>query len=112
MFKIIYDPQHGQIVPDADIESFVESYVVNHSQNAKITVGSELLVLAFRAEIAEGNLDPAGVEFWYNGHIVGHQQTGSFVNPPKGFCDMHIKLVSRLTKCRRKTMRILKPAEN
>jgi hypothetical protein len=112
MFKIVYDPEHGQIVPDADVESFVESYIVNHSRNAKVTVGSELLILAFRAEIAEGNLDPSNVEFWYNGKQVQHLKNGDLVNPQPGFCDLQTRLVHRLLKFRRANLTLLNTQED
>ena len=101
MFKVIYDPEFGQIVPDADIESFVKSYIDNHSRNAKVRVGSETLFTRFRVAVAEGDLDFESVEFYFKGELIKHRADGSLERWPKGMCDYYGNYVRRITACRR-----------
>lgn len=101
MFKIIYDPEYGQVVPDADVESFVKNYVDNHSRNAKVIVGSDILFTCFRVAVAEGDLPFDGVEFYFNGELIPHRPDGSLTRWPKGCCDLYGNLIRRLTTVRR-----------
>jgi len=102
MFKIIYDPEYGQVVADGGIESFVMDYVRNHSELAKVSVGSETMMVRFRLAVARGELDNEGVEFYFKNLRIPHRPDGSFIEWPKGFCDVGINLVRELTTIRRK----------
>lgn len=101
MFKIIYDPDYGQVVPDGDVESFVTDYVRNHSKLAKVTIGSEMMLTRFRVAVAEGELDHSMIEFYFKNELIPHRPDGSLTYWPKGMGDLYGLLIKRLTLARR-----------
>jgi hypothetical protein len=105
MFKIVYDPDYGQIVPDGDTVSFIKSYVDNHSIRAKVVVGSELLLTGFRAAVANGDLDYRNVEFYYKDTLIEHTETGCLKKYP--WVDMYGYFIKQLTTARRKNIVVL-----
>lgn len=101
MFKIVYDPHYGQVVPDGDIESFVMENVRNHSKIAKVYVGSETMFTRFRLAVARGELDTDNVGFYFNNELIPHRPDGTLVRWPKGLGDYEMQYIRELTTIRR-----------
>lgn len=87
---VIYDPEHGDIVPDAKLEQ----YWLNNIHRSTITVGSELLILAGRALHKQGKISIQHIT--YNDEFISISPNGRLNPWPAGFCDSVDKYLSEL----------------
>jgi hypothetical protein len=59
---IVFDANDGMVLPDGKVVEFVQSTLKQlENSNIQLCIGSELLLLAFRYEVAKGMLPPANI---------------------------------------------------
>lgn len=104
MIIVEYNPTSDYVVPDAEVEKYVDD-VLNYYKNTnptvfglKITVGSEIIIQAFRVAIKEGRISHNDIVFEYNGERLPPDSYGRLCKWPKGFCSISLEFLSRLLK--------------
>ena len=110
---VYYNPHTGLVLPDGQIEEFVSSQITQALKlkklektadlNCEVTIGSELMLLAFRTAIANGLISSNEIEFWYEGYQLQVSETGCLLNTSQFiFTSLFDKFVRMITTARRK----------
>ncbi len=67
-FKVIYDPDYGQTVPDGMVDSFARQFIDGFAglniKRLRVTVGTETMFTRFRLAVVRKELDIKDVEFF------------------------------------------------
>lgn len=85
MFTIEYDAWNGTPVADGMAEMLVLDMFERGFTHYK--TGSENLILATRALIADGKLPHTEIQFLFKGQIIKPNKDGRCMEWPSGFCD-------------------------
>jgi hypothetical protein len=103
MLVIRYDSVYGHTVPDGLVEEYVNGAcaVQTSQEDIILTIGSSVLLDAFRLSVKEGRLFHTNVsfEFQHSQQItltIQHNTRGDLQEWPKGFCDTYDKILERL----------------
>lgn len=107
-----YEPTSGLTLPDSKIEAFVSDQImhaltlknlkVSSNLQHEIIIGSELILIAFRAAIAAGCISTSDVEFWHEDYKLEIGVTGCYINWPDGVVSYFDKFVRKITLARRR----------
>ena len=100
VFRIKYDPINGFVTPDANIEECIKNYITTFEVSSEytytISVGSELLIDAFRVAIREDKVSHEVVEFEFEDQILKPDSNARLDHWPRGFGDIHSNFFRRL----------------
>lgn len=88
-FKIIYDPDYGQAIPDGMVESFArqffDAFRGSTSKNLRVTVGTETMFTRFRLAVVRKEIDANEVEFFIKDQPVIITSYGGMNNTTNPF---------------------------
>lgn len=86
VFKIIYDGENGFVVPDNKVADFIKNQIELFQETTlpvfTVTVGSGLIVQAFRLAFARGDIAPEELIIKVNEKEYGVCDCGSIYNSP------------------------------
>lgn len=86
IFKVIYDAENGDVVPDNKVAAFVKNKIEQAKKTKlpvfAITVGSGLIVQTFRAAIARGDIAPENFVLEVAGKAYEVCDCGNFSDCP------------------------------
>jgi hypothetical protein len=94
MLTIEYDSWNGTSVSDGMIEILIFNWLEDGLTYFK--TGSENLILATRALIAEGRIPHTDIQFLFRGQMHKPVQDGRLSEWPSGFCDFSEKWLQKL----------------
>ena len=100
MIVVEYDPKKGVSMPDAEIENFVDTVILDHIKKGDeyLIVSNEMVISMFRVKIAEGSLQTENIIFEFEGQQLRATKAGRMEHWPKGFCDNFDFMLDRLLK--------------
>ena len=88
---LTYDPSHGIVVPDEDIEEFLI-----RNKDFAVIVSSGTMVDGARALYKEGKIPV--LRIFFENRELSIDSNGRISNWPHGFCDVADKFLSRLAR--------------
>jgi hypothetical protein len=97
MITVIYDPVNGATVPDANVSSEVDYFILaQKDKTIGVVIGSELIINEFRVRLYRKEIEPSDIKFMYEGVEIDANVDGRLKNWPTGFCDTTDKQLSEL----------------
>lgn len=90
MLKIRWDALNGISLPEGTVERWARLAVEDFLKNGdmEISVGSTVLINAFRILIKKGQLRPDQVQFIVEDEVLPVDENGRFHRWPMGFADI------------------------
>ena len=98
MLRITYDPFHGSVFRDGNVESkALADYGYSKTvSDLEIAVASEIYIDAIRLLILEKKIDHKDIAIYYQNQKVEMDENTRIVNWPKGFCDLRENFLLRM----------------